>query len=222
MKEVKILIVDDHPMIVEGYKNAIENMDGGDYIFKIDIADSCDTGLHKIKKASVSIGYDIILLDIKLPPSKDGKIVSGEDLALRAKRLLPEAKIAILTMFNNNYRIYNILKNIDPEGLLIKSDVDSEEIITAVKTILERPPYYSHTVNRHLRTQISNDFLLDDFDRGILFHISKGVKTKDLPNYVPLSLAAIEKRKKNLKIIFDVSSAGDQALIERSRENGFI
>jgi len=39
-----------------------------------------------------------------------GKIISGEDLAVYAKKKLPKAKIIILTTFNDSHRINNILK----------------------------------------------------------------------------------------------------------------
>lgn len=220
--EIKTLIVDDHPMIVEGYRAAISNIQLERHTISIDVADSCDSGYQKIKKAAVSIPYDIILLDIKLPPSTDGKVLSGEDLGLKCRQLLPNCRIIILTMFNNNFRIHNILRNIDPDGFLIKSDVNSDELVKAFEVVLTDPPYYSHTVTKLLRSQITNDFILDDIDRSILYHLSVGTKTKDLPNYIPLSLAAIEKRKRHLKEIFDLSSQGDKALIEKSREKGFI
>lgn len=221
-KEIRTLVVDDHPMIVEGYRTAISGMDYEDYLFSIDVANSCDTGYQKIKKSSISVPYDIVMLDIKLPSSANGKILSGEDLGMKCRQLLPQSKVVMLTMFNNNFRIHNILRNINPDGFLIKSDVDSDELMRALKTILVNPPYYSHTVTKLLRAQMTNDFILDNFDRSILYHLSVGTKTKNLPNYIPLSLAAIEKRKRNLKEIFDVSTQGDKALIEKSKEKGFI
>ena len=51
-KDIKILIVDDHPMIVEGYKNAILSMNLENYSFNIDIADNCDNGFQKIKTST--------------------------------------------------------------------------------------------------------------------------------------------------------------------------
>ena len=46
---------------------------------------------------------------------------------------------------------------------------------------------------------------------------------KDLPNILPLSLAGIEKRKRNLKRTFDVKSVNnDKELITKAKEMGFI
>ncbi|WP_420573561.1 response regulator [Kordia sp.] len=220
--DIKVLIVDDHPMIIEGYKNALLGIDSDEMKLRIDTADSCDGAFTKIKNASTGTPYDVVFLDIKLPPSSDGKIISGEDLGIKVKELLPDTKVVILTMFNNNFRIHNILKNINPDGFLVKSDVTSDELMRAFQVVLTDPPYYSHTVTKLLRTRIINEVVLDDIDRNILFHLSKGIKTKNLTEYIPLSLAAIEKRKRHLKEVFDVEKKGDESLLEQARNTGFL
>ena len=68
--------------------------------------------------------YDVLFVDISLPPSTDGVMASGEDLAEYARKNLPNAKIIILTMFFESFRLHNIRKTIDPEGFLIKSDLN--------------------------------------------------------------------------------------------------
>ena len=125
-KQLKVLIVDDHPIIVEGYRNillAIEELD-----IDVDIAHNCEDAGAKIKASSREPHpYDILFLDIQLPPSPSGKMLSGEDLGALSRRIMPSTtKVIILTMFNENSRIYNILKTIDPDGFLIKSDMDSK------------------------------------------------------------------------------------------------
>ena len=46
---------------------------------------------------------------------------------------------------------------------------------------------------------------------------------KDMPNYVPLSAASIEKRKRHLKKIFNVKDkGGDRELILVAKEKGLI
>ncbi|AXG71319.1 oxygen regulatory protein NreC [Kordia sp. SMS9] len=221
-KDIKVLIVDDHPMIIEGYKNALLGINSSEMTLRIDTSDTCDGAYEKIKNASTGTPYDVVFLDIKLPPSSDGKIISGEDLGIKVKELLPDTKVVILTMFNNNFRIHNILKNINPDGFLVKSDVTSDELMRAFQVVLTDPPYYSHTVTKLLRTRIINEVVLDDIDRNILFHLSKGIKTKNLTEYIPLSLAAIEKRKRHLKEVFDVEKKGDESLLEQARNTGFL
>jgi len=213
-------------MIVEAYKSILTSSDfSNEYKFVIDIADNCDKAIGKINSSSESSRhYDILFLDVKLPPSSDGEIISGEGLAIYARKMLPKSRIVILTMFNESHRIHNILKTVNPDGLLIKNDLTSKEFLIAVDAILNKPPYYSTTVMKYFRKQAANpeEHLLDDANRKILHYISKGIKTKSLPNYVSLSLSAIEKRKIQMRALFELEKANDEELINAAKKRGFL
>lgn len=221
-KRFKVLIVDDHPMIVEGYKNALLGIDSDRYKLTITTANSCDSAYEKIVDVIDNKPYDVIFFDVKLPPSADGKILSGEDLGVKTRALLPATKIVILTMFNDGFRIQNIIKNVNPDGFLIKSDITSDELVRAFEIITKDPPYYSHTVSKLIRKKMSSNIVLDEIDRSILYHLSKGIKTKNLPNYIKLSLAAIEKRKKHLRDVFEINIGGDKSLLEKAQDLGYL
>ena len=73
-----------------------------------------------------------------------------------------------------------------------------------------------------LRDQVVNEFILDHYDRKILYELSVGTRMKDLPKLLPLSIAAIEKRKRNLKLMFNVRKLDDRQLMVSAKEKGFI
>ena len=225
IKKYNALIIDDHPLISEAYKSAfsfLENQEK-DVSFHISTANCCDTANVLIEEfSSTNQNIDIIFLDISLPPSKDGKLLSGEDLGLLINDKLPNSKIIISTTFNDNYRVHSILKNINPDGFLVKNDITPVELVMAIKEVLSEPPYYSKTVMKMLRDQVMNDYFLDDLDRRILYELSMGTKMKDMPNLVPLSFAAIEKRKRVIRKMLDVSSSEDRELILTAKEKGFL
>ncbi|MCD2258070.1 response regulator [Psychroserpens luteolus] len=224
-KKYSVLIIDDHPLITEAYKTAFDyySKQNENITFSIDTVQDCDTSMDMIndifKKKKV---LDIVFLDIKLPPSKDGKIISGEDLGLKINKLLPNTKIIVSTTFNDNYRVHSIFKSLNPDGFLIKNDITPKELIETIDTIINDPPYYSKTVIRLLRKQVANDFLLDNIDRKILYELSIGTRMKDLPSILPLSIAGIEKRKRHLKHLFNIKSVDDRELLLVAKEKGFI
>jgi len=220
--ELKILMVDDHPMIIEGYKNTLQATKAEDQELIIDIANDCDTANEMILNSVDESPYDIIFFDISLPSSKDMTITSGVDLAKIARQHIPKAKIIILTMFNESYRVHNIIKKLNPEGFLIKSDLTSRELADAFQQILTKPPYYSTTVVNFLRASVANNIQIDDIDRKILHLLSRGVRTKNLTEHIGLSISGIEKRKSKLKTLFLVEGSNDESLISVAREKGFI
>ncbi len=219
------LIIDDHPLISEAYKSAFNYIDQQDenVSFKISVAHNCDTAYTLIKEyAETSTKVDVIFLDMRLPASKDGKILSGEDLGLKINKMLPEAKIIVSTTFNDNYRVRSILKNLNPDGFLVKNDITPQELVTAIQEVLNDPPYYSKTIMKLFRKEVSKDYIIDDIDRKIIHELSIGTRMKDLPNSVPLSITAIEKRKRQIKQLFGVNSSDDKDLILMARDKGFI
>ena len=221
-QHLKILMVDDHPMIIEGYQNTLLATKKENQHLTIDIALDCDMANELMKKSVKNTPYDILFFDISLPPSKDGQITSGEDLAKIARVYLPDAKIIILTMFNEAFRILNIIKGINPEGLLIKSDLTSRELAEAFQHILVSPPHYSSTVNNFLNKAVTSEIYVDEINRKILHLLSQGVNTKGLKDHIDLSMSAIEKRKKHLKILFSVEDGKDEDLLNSARKKGFI
>lgn len=224
-KKYTALIIDDHPLISEAYKSAFNYIDqqNENISFDIFVAHNCDTAFDLIKKYDeTSEKVDIIFLDMKLPASKDRKILSGEDLGLMINKMLPEAKIIVSTTFNDNYRVHSILKNINPDGFLVKNDITPQELVTAIQEVINDPPYYSKTIMKLLRKEVSNDYLIDDIDRKIIYELSIGARMKDLPDLVMLSITAIEKRKRQIKQLFGINSPDDKDLILIAKEKGFI
>lgn len=225
MKElIHVLIIDDHPAIVEALLVMFTVKGLEHYEFTIDVAVDCESGVKKIDESLKIKTYDIIFFDVSMPPTLDGQIVSGEDLAIYAKKVSPTSKIIIYTMFNQSSRIHNILKNANPDGFISKSDLRSRDFANVVVTILKDPPYYSTTIKKYFRNQSIRveDPILDEVNRKIIFHLSVGVKTKDLSDYVNLSLSSINKRKLQIKNILNIEKSSDHEMIEEARRRGLI
>lgn len=220
-----VLLIDDHPLITNSYTSAfryLEKQNEG-LSFHIDIAHSCEVAYEKILDFhSNKRNPDIVFLDISLPPSKDGAILSGEDLGLKMNKMMPGTKIIVSTTFNDNYRVHSLFRNLDPDGFLVKNDITPKNLVEAIDTVLTDPPYYSKTIIKLLRNEVTSDFVLDAIDRRLLYELSIGTMMKDLPDILNLSLPALEKRKRRMKQVFDAESPYDKELLLKAREKGFI
>jgi DNA-binding NarL/FixJ family response regulator len=217
---INILIVDDHPFIIEAYKNAINKYSQQGTEFIVTQANSCKTGYENIIDQPKP--FDIAFFDISMPEYAEKGIYSGEDLAMLIKTEMPTCKVILLTMHTELLKINNIIKNINPSGLIIKNDLTFDELLFAFDKIIKDENYYSQTVIKLVGQAQYNNIELDVFDKQILFHLSKGVKTKDLPQYIPLSLSAVEKRKLNIREILEVKDGNDIDLINEAKKKGVI
>ncbi|TKD65871.1 response regulator transcription factor [Flavobacterium sp. ASW18X] len=222
MKTLRILAIDDHEMTMLGYKFILERIVFDDYTIIVDTANNFDAGKSKIEESAKGLPYNIIFLDIQLYPPNENQPYNGEDLGILARNLVPDSRIIFMSSFSDNYRINSILKSVDPDGYMVKTDIDPKTLEQAVKTVLNHPPYYSPKALSAIRKKMANDISLDENDKKILYHLSVGTKTKDLEQFIKLSSSSIENRKRHLKTLFGTEKENDLALILAAKNRGFI
>ncbi len=213
---IKLLIVEDHNIIAHAYENILNDIPN--ISFNISFAKNCDEAIEKVQR----IKTQIVILDLQLPISKNERFVSGEDIGLLIRKENPNTKILVLTSITDQIRITNIINEIDPEGFMIKSDIDSTDLKIAINKVLNGQKYYSKKIEGYLDKTIINGITIDNFDRQILYHLSMGEKTKDLAKYIPLSTRAIEVRKTKLKTLLDDKNDDNFNLVKSAKKIGII
>lgn len=216
-----ILIVDDHPFIIEGYKNAITRYNPEKYEFFISQAHDCRSGYDIIEDNNTPV-FDIAFLDISMPAYEEKDIFSGEDLAKLLSVKMPSCKIILLTMYTELLKIKTIIRAIQPNGLIIKNDLTFEELLLAFDKVMKNEKYYSQSVVKMLNQSTHNAIEIDQYDKQILVHLSNGVSSNDMLPNIPISLNAIEKRKKHLKELLKIRSGSDEDLIKEARSKGLF
>jgi len=216
-----ILIVDDHPFIIQGYKNAITRYNPKDFEFFIEQANDCKSAYDIITNPETA-PFDIAFLDISMPSYEEKGLHSGEDLAKLLMEFMPSCKIILLTMYTELLKIKNIIDTINPSGLVIKNDLTFDELLFGFDKVLKNEIYYSQSIQKMIDLAQSETIEIDLFDKQILFHISKGTKTKDIPQYIPISLEAIEKRKLNLKKLLNIKDESDIELVREAKNKGLL
>jgi len=128
----------------------------------------------------------------------------------------------LLTMHSEPLTVDKIIKEIKPEGFIAKSDINFELFPVICQKILNGEFFKSKTIKDSQRELFKKNINWDNHDSQILILLSEGVKTVNLPNYIPLSMSAIEKRKANIKDQILDTKGGDKDLIDKARKLGLL
>jgi len=220
MKELNILVVDDHLMILDGIKGAFSALKN-EYDVKIQVATDVDSAMRSINFQLAHCPFDIAAIDLAIPPGdKYPAINDGEDLALQVRQKMPSCKIIIHTFRDSRYKLRTVIDNINPEAILVKKETRSRNFLDAFNAFESGDTYFTPTAEAAMRM---SPLQIDHFDKKILEHLSKHSKVKDLPGRVPLQLSSIEKRIKRLKEqICESPKAGNDQLIREAKSMGLI
>lgn len=221
--ELNMLIVDDHPMTVNGYINVLSEEDF-DFEILFNKALDCEEAYNLIlEKKKENKKLDIAFLDLSLPPYEEKNILSGADLGKLIRESFHQCLVIILTMHSEVNLIEELIEKINPEGILCKSDIDIDEFLHAFNTIIAGEQYYSHKIEKALKDKTINSYNLDLYDRQILMRLSEGILTQNIPNYVPLPLNDIERRKAHLKhLLLEGKDGDDDEFVEKIKRIGII
>lgn len=216
-KKINILVVDDHQMNSDAYINLIKSSQGkNEIIFQKAI--DCYSAFKVIKQAEkTSASIDIALIDISIPEYKEEKLLSGTDVALLLRNSFPDCLIIMLTMHTEPLILFNVFKQVNPEGFISKNDIDFEMFPEVFDRIVNIENYFSTTIKTAIQSLLKQTLKWDEYDTQIILLLDKGIQTKDLPQYIDLSLSSIEKRKAILKRQILDQKSSDKELIEKCK-----
>jgi two-component system NarL family response regulator len=124
---VKVLLVDDNRLMLEGLQNLLEAHD-------IEVAGTAANGLEAIDLAS-ELAPDVILMDIRMPGC------DGLEATRLIKAKMPEARIVMLTTSDDDEDLFEAIK-FGACGYLIKN-IDTETLVEALGQAREGIPPFS-------------------------------------------------------------------------------
>ncbi len=118
--EIRVLIVDDHPMVRRGLKSLLSSYPD------IEVVGEVGDGVAALD-AAVQFSPDVILLDIQMPE------LDGVEVAQRLRRVAPAAKIIALTAFDNHEYVFNAIQA-GVYAYLLKSTSD-DTVVEAIRHV---------------------------------------------------------------------------------------
>jgi len=217
MKKTNVLIVDDRPMVIAGIQSALHSQDVVENGFYFRVSNCYEEAVNSIKKMKLkSQSFDLIISDVDLKKCDGTEFDYNEKGIISLKIEGGKSKLITIIRSKDNYRIYKILRTVRPDGFILQTELSISILVDLVKAVLNESVYYSQSIFNILNSNQTTSLILDDIDREILYLISKGVKTKNLPKYIPRSLSAFEKRKQRLKDLLVMDNCSDRELIEKA------
>lgn len=217
---INVLIVDDHPFIIEAYKNALNKYSLQGFEFKVTQAADCKSGYELI--VSQDNNYNLAMFDVSMPEYAEKNIRSGMDLAKLMQAENPKCKVMLLTMHVEIEKINAIIKDINPNSLLIKNDINFDELIFALDKTLKGDKYYSETIIKLLGQGTFIKVEFDAMDKRILELMVKEYDTVLMARHLPLTPEVIEVRKKRIREVLNIPDATDAEVVAEAKAKDII
>ena len=193
MDKIKVLVVDDHPMVLEGMRSMLVQISSVDLI---GIAGNAYEAMEQIK----SLMPDIVITDINMPE------ISGIELALKIKNEFPLVKIIAMSTFKERSYISKMIQN-GASGYLVKS-ASKEEIEEAILSVHEGKLYMSLDINLSPadKEEMDNIPVLSSREKEILLLIADGLTNPQIAAKLFLSLHTVDSHRKNILTKFSVNN----------------
>ncbi len=120
---IKILIVDDHPVVRDGLNAVLETQPDFEVVGEAGDGQEAVAQVGKLRP-------DVVLLDLDMP------VLDGLGALQQIMRQWPGTKVIIFTVFDTDERILTAVQS-GAQGYLLKGDAPRNEIFRAVRTVYE-------------------------------------------------------------------------------------
>lgn len=192
--KIKVLITDDHAVFRTGVKSSLS------HYTDIEFIGEAENGVQLLTLIN-SLQPDIILLDIQMP------VMDGITTLPQVKKILPDAKIIMLTMSDDAGMISKLME-IGANSYLIKNS-DSETIYEAIKTVYTNEFFFNDYTNKAMlsglrskkavQQPVPDNADLSDKELQVLKLMCKEKSTKEIADIVDISPRTVEAIRDRLK-----------------------
>jgi len=189
---VKILIVDDHPLVVEGLKSLLADVEE---IAVVGTAPNAFDAISFLKNNAV----DVAFLDVNLPD------INGIDLCKKIKEQFPEVKSLALSTFSERAYVSRMIQN-GACGYLIKSS-SKEEILDAIRQVQAGGYYMNVNFDQNpTPTNPKSIPFLTRREKEVLNLIAEGLTNPQIADQLFVSVTTVNTHRANLLMKFEVSN----------------
>lgn len=203
---IRVLIVDDHPMVAQGIQSVLEDHDG------ISVVGTLGNGRAVIDQLE-TLDPDVILMDLNMPEMGG---LTATELVLEKR---PGTRVLILSMHDSPEYIASALSH-GAMGYVLK-DVPTEEIAQAIMTVMQGDRYLCTGAEGAIAPKPNDSAgALTGREQTILLQLAQGLSNKEVANALDISVRTVETHRKNIKRKLGISSTA--GLTRYALEHGVL
>lgn len=203
-EKISILIVDDHPMVIDGLTACLS------YYDDMHVVGQASNGKDGIQQC-LNLKPDVVLMDISMPT------MNGIDATELMLEKAADTKVLIFSMHENPEFVANIMAA-GAKGFILK-DTSAEEIHFAIRSIYDGRPYFSGSIATGiLENPMPKNESLTTREQTILAFIADGYSSKEIATALEISCRTVEAHRRNIKAKLGIDSFAE--LIRYALDHG--
>ncbi|MGE7951209.1 response regulator [Lysinibacillus xylanilyticus] len=203
---IDILIVDDHPVVLDGTKTLLQDLTN----VRIDTEQDSASVLSRMDAQD----FQLFLIDINMKP------LNGIQLSEMIKKKQPEALILLYTGYElSDY--YELLIERKVDGLLSKL-ATKEQVIQTIQAalrgeILLAADFLDFVHQRSNRSNAQQDVLLSDKEQEILQLVAQGCTNKAIASAIGVTQRTVENYLSKLFVKLNVESRAEAVIVAKEK-----
>jgi len=203
---INILIVDDHPVVLDGTKTLLQDLTD----VNIDTEQNCEAVLSRMDAQA----FQLFLIDINMKPT------NGIQLSEMIKKKQPEAIILLYTGYElSDYYELLVEKKID--GLLSKLATKEQVIQTILAAlrgeILLSADFLDFVQQRTNMPNRQQEVLLSDKEQEILQLVAQGCTNKAIASAIGVTQRTVENYLSKLFVKLNVESRAEAVIVAKEK-----
>ncbi|HET6673761.1 MAG TPA: response regulator transcription factor [Nitrospiraceae bacterium] len=200
MHSARILLIDDHALVLEGMRQLLET--------EFTVVGTGESGQALLEMAP-RLAPDVVLLDVSMPG------LNGFEAAQRLKQLVPSVKIIFVTMMTEPVYISEAFRR-GAHGYVLKQCA-AAELVNAIRVVLSNRRYVSPQVAPEVREIVEHQWMrpegftnrLTDRQVEVLRLLASGYAAKEIARSLNVSLKTVEFHKSNITKKLGLKTASD-------------
>jgi DNA-binding NarL/FixJ family response regulator len=172
MSKIKILIVDDHPVVREGLCSMLSRQPD------FEVAGEAKDGVEAIQRIT-DLHPDILLTDFKMPG------IDGDEAIRRIRYIDPHIRVVVLTTYDNEEYIFKSIEA-GAQAYLLK-DAPREDIFNAIRSVYNGESFIQPSITnkvlerfRTLSRQVKDLGPFSSRELEVLTLMARGVSNREI------------------------------------------